>query len=97
MADAARVDGASGSLSYESVLPLSMPVLAAVTVFTFLCAWNDFQDAAIPDQPAEFHHAWAQDFKKSAPSPRLVNGSLRGFHRPNHRRQRAKTFIPALN
>jgi multiple sugar transport system permease protein len=43
MSDAARVDGASewGILT-RIVIPLSVPVLATVTVFTFLWAWNDF-------------------------------------------------------
>jgi multiple sugar transport system permease protein len=44
MADASRVDGASElDIFLRIVLPLSVPVLATVTVFTFLYAWNDFQ------------------------------------------------------
>jgi len=43
MCDAARVDGASEwQIFTRIVLPLSIPVLATVTVFTFLYAWNDF-------------------------------------------------------
>jgi multiple sugar transport system permease protein len=43
MCDAARVDGASEwQIFSRIVLPLSVPVLAAITVFTFLWAWNDF-------------------------------------------------------
>jgi multiple sugar transport system permease protein len=43
MCDAARVDGASEwQIFTRIVLPLSVPVLAAITVFTFLWAWNDF-------------------------------------------------------
>ena len=43
MCDAARVDGASEwQIFTKIVLPLSGPVLAAITVFTFLYAWNDF-------------------------------------------------------
>ncbi|MBI5840384.1 MAG: carbohydrate ABC transporter permease [Chloroflexi bacterium] len=43
MCDAARVDGASEwQIFTQLVLPLSVPVLATVTVFTFLWAWNDF-------------------------------------------------------
>ncbi len=43
MCDAARVDGASEwQIFTRVVLPLSVPVLATVTVFTFLYAWNDF-------------------------------------------------------
>lgn len=43
MCDAARVDGASEwQIFSQIVLPLSTPVLATVTVFTFLWAWNDF-------------------------------------------------------
>ena len=43
MCDAARVDGASEwQIFTRIVIPLSVPVLATVTVFTFLWAWNDF-------------------------------------------------------
>jgi multiple sugar transport system permease protein len=43
MCDAARVDGASEwQIFTKIILPLSVPVLATVTVFTFLWAWNDF-------------------------------------------------------
>jgi multiple sugar transport system permease protein len=43
MCDAARVDGASEwQIFTRIVLPLSTPVIATVTVFTFLWAWNDF-------------------------------------------------------
>jgi len=43
MCDAARVDGASEwQIFTKIVLPLSTPVLATITVFTFLYAWNDF-------------------------------------------------------
>jgi multiple sugar transport system permease protein len=41
--DAARVDGASElRIFLNIVLPLSKPVLATITIFTFLWAWNDF-------------------------------------------------------
>lgn len=44
LCDAARVDGASEfRIFWSIVLPLSVPVLATITVFTFLWAWNDFQ------------------------------------------------------
>jgi multiple sugar transport system permease protein len=44
LSDAARVDGASEfDIFRRIILPLSVPVLATVTVFTFLWAWNDFQ------------------------------------------------------
>jgi multiple sugar transport system permease protein len=43
MSDSARVDGANEWYIFTRiVLPLSVPVLAAITVFTFLYAWNDF-------------------------------------------------------
>jgi multiple sugar transport system permease protein len=43
MCDAARVDGASEwQIFTQIVLPLSTPVLATITIFTFLWAWNDF-------------------------------------------------------
>lgn len=43
MCDAARVDGASEwQIFTRLVIPLSVPVLATVTVFTFLWSWNDF-------------------------------------------------------
>jgi multiple sugar transport system permease protein len=41
--DAARIDGASLLRIYwQIMLPLSLPVLATVGLFTFLSAWNDF-------------------------------------------------------
>jgi ABC-type glycerol-3-phosphate transport system permease component len=41
--DAARVDGAGhGHALWHMALPLSRPVLAAVTVIAFLGRWNDF-------------------------------------------------------
>jgi multiple sugar transport system permease protein len=43
MCDAARVDGASEwQIFTRLIIPLSVPVLATVSVFTFLWAWNDF-------------------------------------------------------
>ena len=43
MIDAARVDGASDlHILFRVVLPLSTPILAAIAVFSFLWAWNDF-------------------------------------------------------
>lgn len=43
MCDAARVDGASEwQIFTQIILPLSTPVLATITVFTFLYSWNDF-------------------------------------------------------
>lgn len=48
LADAARVDGASEFRIFLTImLPLSVPVLATITVFTFLWAWNDFQGPLI--------------------------------------------------
>jgi multiple sugar transport system permease protein len=48
MCDAARVDGASElRIFLNIVLPLSVPVLATITIFTFLWAWNDFQGPLI--------------------------------------------------
>jgi multiple sugar transport system permease protein len=41
--EAARIDGASRiGILFKIVLPLSGPVLATVTVITFLYTWNDF-------------------------------------------------------
>lgn len=41
--DAARVDGASRlRLFWSIVLPLSRPILAAVSIFVFIAAWNNF-------------------------------------------------------
>lgn len=43
MSDAARVDGASEWQIFTNIiLPLSIPVLSTIAVFTFLWAWNDF-------------------------------------------------------
>lgn len=41
--DAAKIDGASHFLMYRRiVLPLSMPALAAMGIFTFVFVWDDF-------------------------------------------------------
>ncbi len=41
--EAARVDGASSwRIWWQIILPLSGPVIAALTIFIFLNAWNDF-------------------------------------------------------
>lgn len=41
--DAARIDGASRLRVFTSiVLPLSRPILAAVSIFVFVWAWNNF-------------------------------------------------------
>jgi multiple sugar transport system permease protein len=66
MADAARVDGASElDIFLRLVLPLSVPVLATVTIFTFLYAWNDFQGPLLYlTSPQNFTMALGlQDFK----------------------------------
>ena len=56
MCDAARVDGASEwQIFTRIVLPLSVPVLATVSVFTFLYAWNDFTGPLLfLDKPSMF-------------------------------------------
>jgi multiple sugar transport system permease protein len=66
LADAARVDGASEfNIFRQIILPLSVPVLATVTVFTFLWAWNDFQGPLLYlTSPQNFTMALGlQDFK----------------------------------
>ena len=43
MLDAARIDGASeSSIFWTIVMPLLRPILAKLAVFTFLSTWNDF-------------------------------------------------------
>lgn len=43
MDDAARIDGCNNFMIYWRIMvPLSKPVLATVTIFTFLEQWNDF-------------------------------------------------------
>ena len=41
--DAAKVDGASDfRILLQLIVPLSKPILTAITIMTFLWAWNDF-------------------------------------------------------
>ncbi len=41
--EAARIDGASAWMIYwRLMLPLSMPVIAIVAIYTFMFTWNDF-------------------------------------------------------
>jgi multiple sugar transport system permease protein len=43
MSDAARVDGANEwQIFIKLIVPLSIPVISTIAVFTFLWAWNDF-------------------------------------------------------
>lgn len=66
MCDAARVDGASEwDIFTRIMIPLSVPVLATVTVFTFLWAWNDFTGPLIfLTSPRNFTMALGlQDFR----------------------------------
>ena len=43
LADAARIDGASEfRIFLQIMLPMSKPVLAAISIFTFISAWNSF-------------------------------------------------------
>lgn len=46
--EAARIDGASFFKIYSSIeLPLSIPVITAISIFTFIGAWNDFMGPLI--------------------------------------------------
>lgn len=66
MCDAARVDGASEwQVFTQLIIPLSVPVLATVTVFTFLWAWNDFTGPLLfLTSPSKFTMALGlQDFQ----------------------------------
>jgi ABC-type glycerol-3-phosphate transport system permease component len=43
LSDAARIDGASElNIMFRIILPLSVPALAVVALFTFMDAWNDY-------------------------------------------------------
>ena len=43
LSDAARIDGANElQTMFKVILPLSIPALAVVTLFTFLDSWNDY-------------------------------------------------------
>lgn len=64
--DAARVDGASELRIFLSiVLPLSKPILATITVFTFLWSWNLFLEPLLYlNDPEKFTLALGlQDFQ----------------------------------
>ena len=54
MDEAARIDGAGTfTIFFRILLPLSLPALAAVAIFHFMWAWNDFFDPLIYLQHAE--------------------------------------------
>lgn len=43
LVDSARIDGASEpSIFFRIIIPLSMPVVVTIAIFTFLGTWNDF-------------------------------------------------------
>ena len=90
MCDAARVDGASEwQIFTQIVLPLSTPVLATITVFTFLYAWNDFTGPLLfLNSPRNFHHgAWLAGFPGTK-DHRLesTHGGGNRLHPAHHRR-----------
>jgi ABC-type glycerol-3-phosphate transport system permease component len=46
--EAARIDGASFFKIYTNIeLPLSIPVITAISIFTFIGSWNDFMGPLI--------------------------------------------------
>ena len=46
--DAARIDGASTwTILYRIILPLTLPAMTIIVVFTFLWTWNDFMSPLI--------------------------------------------------
>lgn len=46
--EAARIDGCSEwRIFWQIMLPLSMPAIATLTIFTFMSSWNDFFGALI--------------------------------------------------
>jgi ABC-type glycerol-3-phosphate transport system permease component len=48
LVEAARIDGASNwRIYWQLMLPLSGPVIAIVSIYTFLGAWNDFMNPLI--------------------------------------------------
>jgi ABC-type glycerol-3-phosphate transport system permease component len=48
LVEAARIDGASHWRVYwQLMMPLSTPVIAIVSIYTFLGAWNDFMNPLI--------------------------------------------------
>ena len=48
MMDSARIDGCSEfQIYYKIILPVIKPVLATLTIFTFLFSWNNFLAALI--------------------------------------------------
>ena len=89
LADAARVDGASEfRIFWNIMLPLSVPVLATITVFTFLWAWNDFQGPLIYlTDPRRFTMALGlQDYQQQRGSGlESTDGGCRHVHNSDRR------------
>ena len=43
MIEAARIDGAGGATLFRrGILPLSLPIVATITIFSFMWRWNDY-------------------------------------------------------
>ncbi|KAK1826727.1 ABC transporter type 1, transmembrane domain MetI-like protein [Podospora conica] len=82
--DAARMDGASRMRVFWSiVLPLSRPIVAAVSIFVFIGAWNNFlwpfivtNDSSLMTLPVGLQTV------KSADDPRWQQRRRPGEHRP---------------
>ena len=90
MCDAARVDGANEwQIFTRIVLPLSKAVLAAVTVFTFLFAWNDFTGPLLfLHSPRNFHHGAGLAGLPGTKDHRLesTDGGVHGLYAAHHHR-----------
>ena len=67
LCEAARIDGMSEyGIWWRIMLPLSMPAISTLTIFTFVNTWNDFLGPMIyltkteaedhPDRHPDVHH-----------------------------------------
>ena len=88
--DAARIDGANAwQVFTRIVLPLSQPVLAALAIFAFRSAWNDFLWPLIAvNKPEMFPLPVALALLRSAYSVGVV--------RTDHGRARRCSAVPLL-
>ena len=73
--------------------PLSVPVLATVTVFTFLWAWNDFTGSAAVPAPARATSPWRWACRTSRASARMVWNQLMAASSGVHRADRDRLLL----
>ena len=85
LSDAARVEGADEfQILWRVIIPLAKPAIAAIALFQFLYAWNDFFDPLIYSgniQPDRHSRCALRSCRTQSRSTTACSGTSRWRHR----------------